>query len=108
MREEKLEVQLIAKQDLADINIEDSIYELNSKIDMLSPHADKWDYFIAAASGIVCGMIDVLWVGDFDLARGREFSSEKVEDFVKKTAKIFGCKEDDVWRVAVSEKETVC
>lgn len=96
MKEAKLEVQVIAKQDLANTNIEDSIYELNSQIDMLSPHADNLDYFIAVASGIVCGLMDVLWVGDFDLARGRELSSEKVEDFVKKTAKMFGCKEDDI------------
>ena len=96
MKEAKLEVQVIAKQDLANTNIEDSIYELNSQIDMLSPHADNLDYFIAVASGIVCGLMDVLWVGDFDLARGRELSSEKVEDIVKKTAKMFGCKEDDI------------
>jgi len=45
MKEAKLEVQVIAKQDLANTNIEDSIYELNSQIDMLSPHADNLDYF---------------------------------------------------------------
>ena len=30
---------------------------------------DKIDYFVAAASGVICGMMDILWVGEFDRKR---------------------------------------
>lgn len=93
---ENLEIKIYENQELASTDLEGSIYELNKQIEMLSPQADNLDYFIAVASGIVCGMMDVLWGGDFDLARGREFSSEEVEELVKKTSHIFGCKEDDI------------
>ena len=93
---ENLEIKIYENQQLASTDIEGSIYDLNKQIDMLSPHADNLDYFVAVASGIVCGMMDVLWVGDFNLARGREFSSEQIEELVKKTSHMFGCKDNDL------------
>lgn len=48
-----------------------AIYDLDGQIDLLSSHADSLDYIIAAASGLACGLLDILWVGDFDLARGK-------------------------------------
>ena len=51
---------------------------------------------VAVASGVLCGMLDVLWVGEFDLERGREIASDKVESFVKKSAKLTGCESDDL------------
>lgn len=96
MSTEKLEINIYENQELASTDIAGSIYDLDKQIEMLSPHADNLDYFVAVASGIVCGMMDILWVGDFDLARGRDFSSEQVEKLVKKTSHMFGCKEDDI------------
>ena len=93
---ENMEITIYDNQELASTDIEGSIYDLNKQIDMLSPHADNLDYYVAVASGIVCGMMDVLWGGDFDLARGRNFSSEQAEELVKKISHIFGCKEDDL------------
>ncbi len=77
-------------------DIKSTIYELDDQIEMLSPHVDRLDYFVAIASGIICGMLDIMWVGDFDLSRGRTIASDEVEGFVKKTAKLLGCKEDDI------------
>lgn len=96
METEKLEIKIYENQELASTDIAGSIYDLEKQMEMLSPHADKLDYFIAVASGVLCGMLDVLWAGDFDLARGREVSSEQVEEFVKKTSHMFGCKDDDI------------
>lgn len=93
---DECDIKVYENQELVSTDIEGSIYELNKQIDMLSPHADNLDYFIAVASGIVCGMMDVLWVGDFDLARGRKFSGEQVEELVKKTSHMLGCKEDNL------------
>ena len=47
-------------------------------------------------SGVLCGILDVLWVGEFNLERGREIASDKVESFVKKVAKLTGCESDDL------------
>ncbi len=74
-----------------------TIYDMNSQVELLSSQADNLDYVVAIASGIVCGMLDILWVGEFDLACGREIASDKVDSFVKKTAEILeGEKFDDV------------
>jgi len=70
------------------IDLDKTIYDLNSQIDLLSSKADKLDYIIAVASGITCSMMDILWVGDFDLAHGRDIASDKVDSFVKKTAEM--------------------
>ncbi|GHT78023.1 hypothetical protein FACS1894104_0580 [Actinomycetota bacterium] len=58
--------------------------------------ADKWDCSIAAASGILAGMLDVFWVGEFSLKRGRDVASHGVDNFVVKTAKLLGFKKDDL------------
>lgn len=72
------------------------IYDLDGQIKQLSSQADSFDYIISAASGLMCSMLDIFWVGEFDLERGRDFASEKVESFVKKTASMLGCEQDDL------------
>jgi len=77
-------------------DIDRIIFDLDSQLDLLSSQADKFDYLVSIASGVLCGMLDVLWVGDFNLAEGRSIASDKVDSFVKKTAKMMGCKDDDM------------
>ena len=67
------------------------LYDLDSQLDSLS-NADSVDYIIAAASGILCAMLDILWVGDLDLSSGRDIASDKVEEFVILAAKKLGGK----------------
>ncbi len=76
------------------------LYDLDSQFDMLSG-ADSVDYIIAAASGILCGLLDILWTGDFDLASGRNIASDKVEEFVILAAKKLGGNNISDIRVAV-------
>lgn len=76
--------------------LESVIFDLNSQIEILSSKADKWDCLVALGSGIVCGMVDILWVGEFSLAEGRDISSQKVDNLVKNTAKMMGCESDDL------------
>lgn len=74
-----------------------TIYDFNSQIELLSSQTDNLDYIVAIASGIACGLLDILWVGEFDLANGRNIASDKVDSLVKKTAEILeGEKFDDV------------
>jgi len=79
------------KYDLSQI-----IFDLDSQINLLSSQADKYDYLLSIGSGILCGMLDILWVGDFSLKRGRNRASDMTDEFVKKTAKLLGCEKDDL------------
>lgn len=96
---EKIQIELVT--DPAELTIgvnefESVIFDLNSQIEMLSSKADKWDCLVALGSGIVCGMMDIFWTGEFSLAEGRDMSSQKVDDLVKKAAKMMGCESDDL------------
>lgn len=64
--------------------------DLNKEIDRLTNHSDAADYLVAVGSGVLAGMIDVFWVEHFDLERGREWGSDKVNNFVKKVAEWTG------------------
>ena len=49
----------------ASADIERSIFDLNTQIDMLSSHADNLDCLVAIASGLLCGMMDTI-IGNCD------------------------------------------
>lgn len=97
--QEKIKVELISDLNILPMNVnslDSVIFNLDSQIDMLSSEADKWDYLLAIGSGIACGMMDILWTGDFSLAEGRNISAQQIDTLVKKTAKILGCESDDL------------
>ena len=101
MRKTELEVRLIPSQNISDAisseyDFDRIIFELDNKIDWLSSQADVADYLISIGSGVLCGVLDILWTGEFDLARGRELGSNSIDTFVKQTAKLLGCKDDDI------------
>ena len=96
MDKNAIDVKVIAIEKVARNDLDAVIYDLDKQIELLSSQADKWDYLVAVASGILCGMLDILWVGDFSLENGRAFASDKVDGFVEKTAKILGFKGDDL------------
>ena len=91
-----LQVEVIGESKLASTDIEKSLFDLNMQIDSMSNKADCLDYFVAVASGIVCSLMDMLWVGEFNIDRGRDLADQEVESFVQKVAKRFGCKSDDL------------
>lgn len=97
--QEIIKVELISDLNTLSTNVnslDSVIFNLDSQIDMLSSKADKWDYLLAVGSGIACGMMDILWTGDFSLAEGRNISAQQIDNLVKKTAKILGCESDDL------------
>ncbi len=81
------------------------IFDLNSQIDLLSSQADSLDYIVAIASGTVCSILDILWVGEFDLAHGRSIASDKIDSFVKNTAGMLEGKTFDDVKSAVQALE---
>lgn len=103
---ENLDISLLTDDNIADIDFEKSIYDLQEQINGMISEADKLDYFVSVASGMMCGMLDILLVGDFSLESGRAIADEKVNEFVKKVAKVSGCKDDDLKKsVAFLEKK---
>jgi len=72
------------------------IFDLESDIHLLSSQADKLDYLVSIASGVLCGALDILWVGEFSLERGRDIASDEVDGFVTKMAKMLGHDKDDL------------
>lgn len=97
---EDIKYELIPYDDFIgskEFDFDKTIYDLNSQIELLSDRADNLDYVIAIASGITCGLLDILWGGEFDLANGRSIASDKVDAFVKMTAEMLeGEKFDDI------------
>lgn len=71
-----------------DFDFDKIIFDLDEEIDLLSSQADNLDYLIAIASGLTCALLDILWIGEFDLNQGREIASDKVDSFVKKIGEI--------------------
>lgn len=72
------------------------IYDLDSQIDLLSSQEDKTDYILSIASGLLCGTLDILWMGEFSLERCCDFTPEKIESFVCKSANMVGYRGDDI------------
>ena len=60
--------------------IESKIADLDISIDKLTNHADKVDYSIAIASGLLTGIIDILFVGKWDFASAKAWSNKEVHE----------------------------
>lgn len=71
-------------------NFGDGIYVESIEEDPASNHVQDdalFDYKMAAASGVVAGLCDAIFVGKFSLDRANEWGSEKVNEFVVWVAK---------------------
>lgn len=71
--------------------------ELNLEIDKLTNHADGIDYMVAVASGVLAGIIDIVFVEDFSLEKANEWGNGKTNNFVIKIAQKQGYKGDDLY-----------
>ena len=66
------------------------------KIDLLTAHLSELDCSVSVASGILSGLIDSVFVGEFSLDRGAAWGNDKVNNFVKWVAKKQGYKGDSL------------
>lgn len=80
---------------LAEIN--EKVEEYNKDINRLTNHADGLDYTIAVSSGILCGLIDSFFVGEFSLSDAHNWGSEKINKFVQSVAKKQSGKDKDLY-----------
>lgn len=70
--------------------------DLNSEIDKLTSHTNGWDCLLAVSSGIIAGVIDIAFVGEFSFDRANEWGNDKINKFVKSVAKSQGYDGDDL------------
>ncbi len=83
----QLQIELVPNNEMVvsnEYDFDKIIFDLDSQVDLLSSQADKYDYLVSVGSGILCGMLDIFWVGEFNLERGRNIASDKIDEFVKK------------------------
>lgn len=92
----ELEIHFTPYDQINPYDLDRIIFDLDRQVDSLSSQADGFDYLVSIASGVLCGALDILWIGDFSFKRGRDFASDQIDGFVKKTAQLLCCKEDDL------------
>ena len=63
------------------------LQELNIEIDRLTNHADGYDYAAAVICGLICGIIDILFVGKWDFKNAKAVSNKQVNEKVMEFAK---------------------
>lgn len=89
-------VEVLDESSLASVDIQQSLFDINQRIEQSKSKADQWDYYLSIASGIVCGMLDVIWVGDFDFKNARDKSDIEIQKFVIQVANKFGYEGNDI------------
>ena len=85
--------------------LDEQIRAVDTQVDILTNESDRVDYSIAVACGVLAGIVDSVWVGEFSLTRAHEWGAEHVNEFVIRTAqKMTGYEGDDL-TVAIQKLE---
>ncbi len=63
---------------------------VTQELDRYTNHADKADYALAVASGVLAGLVDSLFVGEFSLEYANQWGNQQAEKLVLKVAKYQG------------------
>lgn len=91
--DDKRQVMIQNEIDLIDEQIsvlDKRLSELNVEIDKLTNHADGIDYLIAVGSGIFTGIIDSLFIGEFDINAAKGNNYKRINNIVQNYAKSRG------------------
>ena len=87
----KLELaKKIADIDAKSAELNSKIDSLNTEIERMTNQADGFDYAIAVGAGVLCGLIDSFFVGEFNFNRGKATSHKQVNQFITQFAKLNG------------------
>ena len=86
-----------AQTDTPDIgSINSELTRVTRELERYTNHADKTDYALAVASGVLAGLVDSLFVGEFSLEYANEWGNEQAEKLVLKVARLQGYKGSDI------------
>lgn len=69
--------------------VDEALRKIDGRIDLLTDHSDRLDWSVSVVAGALAGALDAMWVGEFNLARGRKWGSERINDIVLRTASRF-------------------
>lgn len=84
----EIEYDTIQQQTNSDTNSEIRI--ATGSIGDFSDRADKTDYLVSASCGLLTGLLDVFWVGEFSLSDAQDWGRSKANSFVIKVAQMRG------------------
>ena len=110
-------MEAVGPMDTAELKAE--LDKVNRELDRYTSHADKADYAVAVASGILAGVIDSVFVGEADFsdngialshrqvnnfiqeyARARGFDRTRLKDAIADLEKAFPVLQDNIWKGA--------
>ena len=80
---EKVELEIVNPSGEIDTRLEeikDQIVDLDVSIDNLTNHADKLDYSMAIVSGLLAGIIDILFVGSWNFDSAKDWSNKEINE----------------------------
>lgn len=72
------------------------ISSINKDIERWTDHSDKVDKIVAVSSGVLAGLIDSFFVGEFSLLEGINWGQESIEKLIINVAEKTGCKGKDL------------
>ena len=92
----------VIRQGIEDIDdaldvLNDQLDRLNTEIDRLTNHADGIDYMVAVGSGIIAGIIDILFVEDFSLEKANKWGDKKTNNFIINVAQQQGYQGNELY-----------
>lgn len=92
IKNELVAFQLVSEREQSDITdlqaLDDAIQRIDSKLEACQANADKVDYALSVASGVLCGLVDSLFVGELSItSKDIGLSHEKVNRFIESEAK---------------------
>lgn len=91
------ELTVSASPESSDLNaINAALKKVDTELERYTNQADRVDYALAVSSGVFCGLLDSLFVGEFSLNEAGRWGNEKVERFVMLVAKRQGYGGDTV------------
>lgn len=87
---ELTETEISSEVDAIDVNLvakQNELDKLDATIDKLTNHADGIDYATAVTCGLVTGIIDALFVGEWDFKSAKAASNEEINNKIIEFAK---------------------
>ena len=75
---------------------DEKIKDLSEQIDVLSNQTDNLDYIVSIGSGLLSGILNLLWNDGFDFRQGKTTATKYVDKTVLFSAKRLGYKGEDL------------
>src|SRR4051794_35252119 len=68
--------------DLEIAQLAEQLRAVDGRVDRLTNDSDRLDCAVAVGCGVLAGIVDSLWVGQFSLTRAHEWGADRVNELV--------------------------